>query len=117
MDKLFLLNPSFTDNRLEPKDQLYFCPFNAMLEGVLKYYPELKDELEIIYVNFERPRQPICELLGEEHQGTPLLIIENKDLDISTLNVKDYNGKSFIVGPSDIVNYFALAYKIPIPHP
>jgi len=116
-DKLFLLNPGFEDSRLQPAGQKYFCPFNAQLEGVLKYFPELKEELEIIYIDFPRPRLKIVELLGDQNQNMPLLIIERNQVDISTLDVKEYQGSLFISGSDTILKYFVLAFKIPLPHP
>ena len=64
-DHLFLLNPNFKDDNKGIKDQVYYCPFNAMLEGVLKYFPHLREELKITYVDFPRPRKQIIEILGE----------------------------------------------------
>ena len=116
-DRLFLLNPGFMDNRLQPEGQKYFCPFNAMLEGVLKYFPEVKKELEITYIDFPRPRKVIVDLLGEDNQSMPLLIIEKQNVDLSSLNVKEFQGNLFVVGSEEIVKYLSLAFHIPVPHP
>ena len=116
-DRLFLLNPGFEDSRLEPVNQKYYCPFNAMLEGVLGYYPELREKLEITYIDFPRPRKQIVEILGEENQGLPLLIIERRNLDLSSLKVREYEGVLFLAGSDEIVKYFAMAFSIPLPHP
>lgn len=116
-DRLFLLNPNFTDERLEPRNQLYFCPFNAMLEGVIKYYPQLTEQLEITYIDFKRPRKTIVNMLGEENQGTPLLIITNLEVDITDIKTKHVNEFTFVSGAEDILNYLAKVYSIPLPHP
>jgi len=116
-DRLFLLNPGFKDARFEPQNQLYYCPFNAMMEGILTYYPDLKQKIEIYHVDFSRPRKMIIEILGEENQGLPLLIIGRRDVDLSSIKTVNYQGNIFIRGTDDITKYLALAYQIPLPHP
>ena len=84
--KLFLLNPNFHDSRLTPPEQPYYCPHCAMVEGILQYYPGLREKMEVIYVDFPRPRNAIIELIGEENQGCPVLLIskaENETTDTS----------------------------------
>ncbi len=115
-DRLFLLNPNFMDADRQPEGQIYYCPFNAMLEGVLHYYPNLREDLEITYIDFPRPRTQIINLLGEENQGMPLMIIERKDIDLRALNVMHYEEKNFIMGSEAIATYLSLAYGIPVPH-
>ncbi len=76
MKKLFLLKADFQDlGRGEGKR--YFCPDCALIEGLLSYYPRLTSELEVKYVNFARPRQVIIDLIGEENQSCPVLILED----------------------------------------
>lgn len=116
-DRLFLLNPNFIDSRLQPQGQVYFCPFNAMLEGVLKYYPTLHQYLNITYIDFQRPRKTIVQILGEENQSMPLLIIENSEVDLAAVNSKEFNSHVFVVGPENILKYLAKAYDVPLPHP
>ncbi len=76
MKKLFLLKADFSDpNRADGK--LYFCPECTPIEGLLSYYPSLRDELEIIYVDYVRPRKMIVELLGEANQSCPVLVFDD----------------------------------------
>ncbi|MDO9615024.1 MAG: DUF3088 family protein, partial [Bacteroidota bacterium] len=37
----------------------------------------LRNELEVTYVDFVRPRPAIVDLIGEENQGCPVLILED----------------------------------------
>jgi 5,10-methenyltetrahydromethanopterin hydrogenase len=69
-DILFLLRPAF------PSEQgaLQFCPDCMIVEGILATHPGLRDVLEVRYVDFPRPRQPIFDLTGPEQQGCPLLV-------------------------------------------
>lgn len=117
MDQLFLLNPNFSDDRIGNKNQLYYCPFNVMIEGFLKYFPKIKEKLNITYVDFPRPRKAIIEILGKEHQGTPLLIIEQEDVQLEGLNIQSANGRKFVHGAPDIARYLSRAFAIAVPHP
>ncbi len=96
MEKLFLLNPDFQDiNRGAEKK--YFCPPCALIEGVLSFYPRLRNELEITYVDFVRPRPAIIELIGEENQGCPVLVLEDG---------------SFVNEPDDIIQHLTENHQI-----
>lgn len=117
MDKLFLLNPNFTDSNVDTNNQMYYCPFNALVEGVLAYYPYLRQKLIITYIEFPRPRQPIIDEIGGNNQGTPILVIENRNTDLISLKTNTYEDKIFINDANEIVKYFTLAFDIGLPHP
>jgi hypothetical protein len=76
MDILFLLTPGFTDSARDGVGKRYYCPDCAFLEGVLACCPELRDRLDIRYVDYPRPRRPIVDLVGEAHQGCPNLVLD-----------------------------------------
>lgn len=76
MKKLFLLKADFQDlNRADGKS--YFCPDCVMIEGLLSFYPRLRNELEVSYVDFQRPRKAVVDLLGEANQSCPVLVLED----------------------------------------
>ncbi len=75
---LFLLKADFVDALAGTVDAKYFCPDCAYVEGLLSYYPRLREELEINYVDFKRPRPAIIDLIGEANQSCPVLIIDAK---------------------------------------
>jgi hypothetical protein len=116
MTRLFLLNPGFHDTQLGDSTR-YYCPHCAMIEGVLQYYPHLKEELDIDYVDFARPRTAVVELLGEENQGCPVLIIhpeENPDLDVSYF--KQYEQLLYVNSTALIAKFLAAKYGVALPH-
>jgi hypothetical protein len=76
MKKLFLLKADFQDDS-RADGKRYFCPDCVMIEGLLSYYPRLLNELEVKYVNFARPRPTLVNLLGEENQSCPVLVLED----------------------------------------
>lgn len=76
MEKLFLLKADFLDaNRADGK--IYFCPECSPIEGLLSYYPRLREELEVHYVDFSRPRKELVDLIGEANQSCPVLVLED----------------------------------------
>ncbi len=69
-DILFLLTGAFDADGSGP----WFCPDCAPIEGILTYFPELRGQLDIRYVDFPRPRGAMTALVGEAHQGCPTLL-------------------------------------------
>ncbi len=111
-DKLFLLRPGFMDKNIP-----YYCPDCAQIEGLLSFYPHLRTELEVLYVDFPKPRVAIVEELGEAHQGCPMLINKRRDISIpAELASKLQDGKAFFVGAVAIAGYLAHFYGVARPH-
>jgi hypothetical protein len=50
-DRLYLLKPDFLD-----QGKAYFCPGCAQVEGMLSFYPALREKIEVFYTEFPRPR-------------------------------------------------------------
>ena len=116
--KLFLLKPGFKDRNTDYGDKFYFCPQCAMIEGIIKYYPQLATLIEINYVDFSRPRKAIVELIGEENQSCPALIIENySDENVDLSNFLSSADKLFTNSTDFIAKYLAEKYGIGYPHP
>lgn len=116
---LFLLNPNFKDTRISDTDAFY-CPHCAMIEGVLHYYPQLREAIEIAYVDFQRPRHKIIDLIGEENQGCPCLILHRSELEYSAVDIKSftrYGDYLFVNTTTGIAKYLAERYAIGLPHP
>lgn len=76
MKKLFLIKADFQDGS-RGAGKLYFCPDCSPVEGILSYYPRLRDELEVHYVDFARPRNILVDLIGEANQSCPVLVLED----------------------------------------
>jgi len=118
MDQLFLLKPDFPDHHLAPAGQLYYCPSCAIVEGVLAYYPSLRQKLQITYVDFPRPRPEIVHLLGEANQGCPVLVLASSNrLAVADMAPKIHANQAFYDTTQDILHYLARTYLIGLPHP
>jgi hypothetical protein len=68
---LFLLKPTFYENGKGP----YFCPSCAEIAGLLEFYPMLRHQMNIRYLDFARPRWELLSMLGEQNQSCPVLIL------------------------------------------
>lgn len=112
-DRLYLLKPDFLDGDKGP----YFCPGCAQMLGLLEIYPTLKDVLEIRLVDFARPRPELVELLGEENQSCPVLVLHKVAAGLpSHLSVQNAEGHSFLEGANEIAEYLAHIHGVGIPH-
>lgn len=118
MTKLFLLKPNFTDDKINKAGQQYYCPSCAAIEGVLAYYPFLREKVEVIYVDFAKPRPQIVSLLGAENQGCPVLVLnDEKASESGNGHIQVDGNKAFINSTEGIMQYLADVYKIALPHP
>ena len=61
-DKLLLLKPDFMDQDQGP----YYCPACATIEGLLGFYPKLRNALDVVHVDFPRPRAAVIAEIGAD---------------------------------------------------
>lgn len=118
-DILFLLKEDFADKSQDAgrNGVPYYCPDCAQITGVLSYFPKLRHHLDIRYVDFERPRKEIVALLSEQHQGCPVLILDQPPaMDALAYITGQVNGKSFISGAKAISSYWSYKYGTSLPH-
>ena len=110
-DRLYLLNPDWFDDEGGP----WFCPPGAVVEGVLSFYPQLREKIEITYLNHPRPRPAVIAEVGEANQSCPILVLDG-EFDWPDAKVSEVTGKRFLMD-GDIMPYLAARYGIGRPHP
>ncbi len=110
-DTLFVLTPNFMD-----KGSMYFCPFSAQVIGFLAYYPQIRETVDIIELGFEKPRQPLAELLGEDHQAAPMLVLRGEATPVPDVKISEANGHKFVEKTLQILKYLAATRSVPMPH-
>jgi hypothetical protein len=112
-DTLFVLRPGFTD-----KGKAWFCPYSAQVVGFLDYYPEIKESLELVELDFARPRQPIVELIGDDHQSAPMLVLheESNPEPVDGVVIGEARGRKFVEKTVEILRYLAATRGVPGPH-
>lgn len=109
-DTLYLLAPGFEDN-----GRREFCPECAEINGVLAYFPAIKESLRVIYVPITRPRAIMVEALGEDVQNAPTLSLHPNSpiFDAAPTQVSD--GKHTLPNAKAIATYWALRFGTPFP--
>ena len=114
LDRLFLLRPDWID-----QDRPWFCMACAAMEGFLGYYPAVREQLDIAYLPYERPRHPVVELLGEAHQNLPTLILAAAfaHLDLREDDLQQAKDLWFATNEGPITRYLAARYGVSPPHP
>lgn len=112
-DLLILVKPDFVDPTL-PGERFY-CWHCALMEGILVSFSRLATQIDVLRVDWARPRREVIDLVGTENQSLPLLILgEDSDLDAAT---GTYNGRTFIQGKEAILEALSRRHGIPVPHP
>lgn len=108
---LYLLPMGF-----DKEGQRRFCPDCAMMEGYLARYPQLRDLLDIVRVDYARPRSALVERLGEEHQNAPTLILAQASPDAGPHGeIQSANGLSFLSDARPITRWLAARYDLAAP--
>jgi len=72
-DTLYLLAPGFSDPAYP--DKIFYCWHCALMEGVLASFPGLAGKLDVRRIPWPKPRQELIDLLGEENQSLPVLVL------------------------------------------
>jgi hypothetical protein len=110
-DVLLLLKPGFMDGPRGP----FYCPDSLPIEGLLSYYPRLRSDIEVQYLDFPRPRRVVADLLGEAHQGLPVLLVRDGST-VPRVKISSANNRRFIDDPADILMYLAEVYGVATCH-
>ncbi|WP_285892316.1 DUF3088 family protein [Pseudodesulfovibrio nedwellii] len=77
-----------------------------MLEGLLGYFPQLREELDVKTIEFVRPRASIITFLGEKNQECPCLILADPTK-AKGLPIQQYGPHTFITDDKIIIEYLA----------
>ena len=112
-DRLFLLRPDFVDPAYP--GQRFYCWHCALLEGVLASFPDLAEKIDVARIAWPRPRQAVIELVGEDNQSLPLLVLA--DGATSAHQTGTHRGRAFIADKDAILAALTERHGFPVPHP
>ena len=96
--RLIVLNMPFEDG----PGKMWICSHCALIEGALSVNQHWQDLVDIRRIDFAKPRTEIVELLGEDNQWLPVLVLE---------------GNSTITDPVKIIDYLAQEFGGAMVHP
>jgi hypothetical protein len=109
-DELYLLRPGFYNVGVGP----LYCGDSLPVEGLLSFFPQLRNLLEVHYLEFPRPRAALVKALGEEHQGIPVLILaDDREIADEELTPKVAKGKRFFADERTIRRYLSAQHHLP----
>lgn len=109
-DILFFLPPGFEDN-----GRREYCPECAELWGLLSWFPSVRESLTVKYIPIARPRQIMVDMLGEDHQNGPTLVLSSTSPHFDNCGIQTYEGYSLIDNARDIGRYYAERFGVPWP--
>ncbi|MEQ9344975.1 MAG: DUF3088 domain-containing protein [Thalassospira sp.] len=112
-DTIFLLKPDFEDPAWP--GQRFYCWHCALIDGVLTSFPDIKGALDIRHIAWPRPRTEIIDILGEDHQSLPVMILKSGET--SPLQTGVANGHAFIDDKDAILQALSDRHGFPVPHP
>ncbi len=72
-DTLFILKAPFVDGGFD-----WYCNDCATLEAALAINPHWQDRIDVRRVDFPRPRHEVIEMVGEEYQSLPMLVMDGE---------------------------------------
>ena len=110
-DTLYVLRPGFQDN-----GATYFCPYSAQVIGFLEYFPQVRATLDIVEIGFEKPRKPLSDVLGEDHQSAPMLVLAGEGETVTNVRVAHAKGHAYVEKTIEILRYLAATRGVPLPH-
>jgi hypothetical protein len=111
-DTLYVLRPGFED-----QGQGWFCPYSAQVVGMLTYYPQLRETVDVVELGFEKPRQPVAELIGESNQSLPVLLLGDAAPEsVPGVTIGEVHGHRFVTRTIEILRYLAATRGLPPPH-
>ncbi|CAN5820386.1 DUF3088 family protein [soil metagenome] len=111
-DTLFVFRPGFDDH-----GTTYFCPFSAQVVGFLAYYPAILDTVDVIEIDFPKPRHPLVDLVGEGYQSAPMLVLAADPVaPPPNVTIGHANGHAFVEKTMQILRYLAATRSVPGPH-
>ncbi len=111
-DRLFLLRPGFFKDSQGP----FYCGDSVSVEGLLSFCPQLRNAVDVEYIDAPRPRAAIVNLIGAENQSVPVIVLTAglKPVDAS-LTIREQSGVRFIDDPSQIRQYLSSQYDVARP--
>lgn len=111
-DQLFILRPGFFIDGKGP----FYCGDSVAVEGLLSFYPQLREVVDVHYIEAPRPREAVVALVGAENQSIPVLVLGAPSGDVlDSLPIKTAAGRSFINEEAAIRLYMSRRYSVGIP--
>ena len=81
---------------------------------MLSFFPELREKVDVRYIDFARPRQDLVVQLGEANQSVPVLVLADGEAVKDPGVVPQTAGRTrFLADERVIRRYFSAQYGLP----
>ena len=108
-DQLFLLKPGFFKESEGP----FYCGDSVAVEGLLSFFSQLRNEIDVHYIDAPRPRAAIITLIGEDNQSAPVLVLGSEQVPVDcSIQIRTHKGARFIDNPDQIRRYLSSQYSV-----
>jgi len=108
-DQLFLMAPGFMNAGLGP----FYCGDSVSVEGLLGFFPDLRSQIDVNYIEFPRPRQALVDLIGEDNQGVPVLVLAEDSPVPRSKSLQKVGGRYFLSDEREIRDYLSTRFSLP----
>ncbi len=111
-DILFILSADFED-----MGRSWYCRECAEIVGLLSYYQELHEVLDIrMVIDYPRPRRDIIAILGSDAQQNCPMLIAADAAPVEGVTYIEVNGNSIVDGAKQIGLYLSARFGVGGPH-
>lgn len=108
-DQLFMLKPGFFKESEGP----FYCGDSVAVEGLLSFCPQLRNEVDVHYIDAPRPRAAIVALIGEDNQSAPVLVLGSERVPFDAgVEIRTHKEARFIDAPDQIRRYLSSQYGV-----
>ncbi|MBD8677470.1 DUF3088 domain-containing protein [Sphingomonas sp. CFBP 13720] len=112
-DRLYLLPATFADPALPGRD--FYCRDCITIDGLLALFPERAAGLDVIRIDYPRPRTAVIDAIGAENQNLPVLLLGD-DAD-PTLADGTHGGQYFVSDLKRLLYALHIRHDFPEAHP
>lgn len=112
---LYLLRSDFAD--AQAGNTPFYCPQCLLVEGLLAAFPHVRQNLEIRYVDFDRPRGNMAIYVGANQSCPQLVFPDGDDRHSVGRSSPGISPARRIENVQDILAYLIQRFDLPQPHP
>ena len=112
---LYLLKSKFKDPVHGNAD--FFCPQCSPIEGLLAMFPDVRQNLDVRYVDFARPRGDMAEFVGDQQSCSQIVLPNGDDRFSETLSEAGIGSVRRIEDHNAVQNYLIARFNLAKPHP
>ncbi|WP_367181347.1 DUF3088 family protein [uncultured Roseovarius sp.] len=112
---LYLLRSDFIDARAG--NTAFYCPQCLLVEGFLSVFPHVRQNLDIRYVDFDRPRGDMTRYVSDNQSCPQLVFPDGDDRHSVGHSTSGISPARRIENVQHILVYLVMRFDLPQPHP